>query len=41
MISMTLNQLLFISISLSIVSNMNARYTRVSPISPPISDIRY
>jgi len=23
------------------VSNMNARYARVSPISPPISDIRY
>jgi len=27
--------------SLYIVSDMNARYARVSPISPPISDIRY
>jgi len=34
---MTLNQLLVINISLYIVSNMNARYVRVSPIS----DIRY
>ena len=38
---MTLNQLLVINISLYIVSNMNARYARVSPISPSISDIRY
>jgi len=38
---MTLNQLLVISISLYIVSDMNARYARVSLISPPISNIRY
>jgi len=38
---MTLNQLLIINISLYIVSDMNAWYARVSPISPPISDIRY
>jgi len=41
MVSMTLNQLLVINISLYIASNMNARYARVSSISPPISDIRY
>jgi len=40
MISMTLNQLLVINISLYIVSDMNARYARVSPISPPISDMK-
>jgi len=34
---MALNQLLVINISLYIVSDMNARYARVSPIS----DIRY
>jgi len=38
---MTLNQLLVINISLYIVSDMNARYARVSPISTPISDIQY
>jgi len=38
---MTLNQLLLINISLDIESDMNARYVRVSPISPPISNIRY
>ena len=38
---MTLNQLLITDISLYIVSDINARYARVSPISPPISDIRY
>jgi len=37
---MTLNQLLVINISLYIVSDMNARYARVSPISPPISDMK-
>jgi len=36
MISMTLNQLLVINISLYIASNMNE-----CPVSPPISDIRY
>jgi len=41
MISMTLNQLLFINILLYIVFDMNARYARVSPISPLISNIRY
>jgi len=39
--TLTLNQLLVINISLYIVSEMNARYARVSPTSPPISDIRY
>ena len=39
MVSMALNQLLVIIISLYIVSDMNARYARVSSISPPISDI--
>jgi len=39
MIYMTLNQLLVINISLYIMSDMYARYARVSPISPP--DIRY
>jgi len=37
MISMTLNQLLVINISLYMVFDMNARYARISPIS----DIRY
>ena len=34
------NQLLVINISLYIVSDLNARYARVSPISPPISDMK-
>jgi len=34
---MTLNQLLIINISFYIVSNMNTRYARISPIS----DIQY
>ena len=38
---MILNQLLVINISLYIVSDMNARYARISQISPQISDIRY
>jgi len=38
---MTLNQFLVINISLYIVSEMNAQYARVSPTSPPISNIRY
>ena len=38
---MTLNQLFIINISLYVVSDMNAQYARVSPISLPISDIRY
>ena len=38
---MTLNQLLVINNSSYIVSNMNARYARVSLISLQISDIRY
>jgi len=38
---MTLNQLFVINISLYIVFDMNARYARVSPISPPIFDTRY
>ena len=37
---MTLNQLKVINISLYIVSDMNARYTRISPISLPISDMK-
>jgi len=37
---MTLNQLLVINISLYIMSDMNVRYARVSPISPPISDMK-
>jgi len=41
MISIILNQLLVISISLYIVFDMNVRYARVSPISPPIFDIQY
>jgi len=41
MISMTLNQLLVINILLYIVFDVNDRYVRVSPKSPPISDIRY
>jgi len=41
MLSMTLNQLLIINISLHIVFNMNARHAHVSPLSLPISDIRY
>jgi len=40
MISMTLNQLLIINISLYIVSDMNTRYVRVFPISPPIFDMK-
>ena len=40
-IYMTLNQLLVINILLYIMSDMNARYARVSLISPLISDIRY
>jgi len=38
---MTLNQFLVINISLYIESDMNARYARVAPLSPPISDIWY
>jgi len=38
---MTLNQLLVINISLYIVSDINGCYARISPISLPISDIRY
>ena len=37
---MTLNQLLVINISFYIVSDMNVRYAHVSPISPPIFDMK-
>jgi len=38
---MALSQLLVINISLYIGSDMPARYARVFPISPPISEVRY
>ena len=41
MISMTLNQLLVVNISLYLMFDMNARYARVSPISDMKNPHRY